>query len=114
MRCWSRPGFFEPPRTSDCAPGAAPGAAAARAAAAYRGVSMLSVAPRLLLQRLADVMAARDGKRQLRQYAHALGVRHVTLAYEAVQADPRAEMRRLLGAAGIATAGLPAEVVPPT
>ena len=87
----------------------APGAGA-RAAAAYRGVSMLSVAPRLLLQRLADVLAARDGKRQIRQYAQALGVRHVTLAYEAVQANPRAEMLRLLGEAGIATAGLPAEL----
>ena len=63
----------------------APAAGSARAAAAYRGVSMLSVAPRLLLHRLADVLAARDGKRQIRQYAQALGVRHVTLAYEAVQ-----------------------------
>ena len=71
---------------------------------------MLSVAPRLLLQRVADVMAARDGKRQIRQYAEALGVRHVTLAYEAVQANPRAEMLRVLGEAGIATGQLPADL----
>ena len=63
-----------------------------------------------LLQRVADVMTARDGKRQIRQYAEALGVRHVTLAYEAVQANPRAEMLRVLGAAGIATGQLPADL----